>query len=414
VFRLFVLLVIVSIAAVALAGWLALSPTPSVSSAAPLSHEDIARAERIIRNNDPRRLPGDAIGTVRLSSRDLELVAGYIARKAVGASSRIQLARDRLIIDLSRALPVTAVDRYLNLEVRLRGVDRALAVEAVRLGRLTIPPSLARLAIETLLRQTGASEQMMLAVESLQDIEITEDLLKLRYRWHPDLIDGARNTLLADVDREALRHYHDRLVGLQRQGVGRRGELSAILQPLFADAMARSANADPAIENAALLSLLGSWSSGRGLSHLIPGDLERPSRFRLTLRGRRDYAQHFLISAAIAARGDSTLSNAVGVFKEIVDTDRGTGFSFTDIAADMAGSRFGELAVTPDAAAGLQRRIAQGVTDSDLLPQIDDLPEFMDTNEFEQRFERVGSASYDAMMQEIQQRLAALPLLAHP
>jgi len=403
-----------SVAAIAMAAWLALSGTPSVAPAAPLSHEDVARAEQIIRNNDPRRLPGDAIGTVRLSSQDLDLVAGYIAKRTIGASSQVQLARDTLAVKVSRALPVPSIDRYLNLEVRLRGVDRTMTVESIRLGRLPVPPSLARLAVETLLRQTDTSDQTMQAMQSLQDIEITGEALQLRYRWHPGLIDDARNTLLADVDREALRHYHDLLVSLQRQGIGRRGELSALLQPLFADAMTRSANSDPAIENAALLSLLGSWCSGRGLNHLVPGNLERPERFRMTLRGRRDYAQHFLISAAIAARGDSALSNAVGLFKEIVDTDRGTGFSFTDIAADLAGSRFGELAVTPAAASRLQRQLAQGVADHDLLPPIDDLPEFMDTGEFERRFERVGGPAYEAMMQEIRQRVSALPLLAGP
>ena len=57
---------------------------------------------------------------------------------------------------------------------------------------------------------------------------------------------------------------------------------------------------------------------------------ERPAQSVDKFAGRKDFAQHFLASAALAARGDSTLSNAVGLFKEISDTDRGSGFSFTD------------------------------------------------------------------------------------
>ncbi len=215
------------------------------------------------------------------------------------------------------------------------------------------------------------------------------------------------------LDPVALRHYHDRLVALQTEGIGLRGSLSELLQPLFVDAESRSRHGDPVLENAALLSLLGTWSRGKPLDGLVPGDIERPQRFLMKLHRRRDFAQHFLFSAALAARGDSALSNAVGLFKEIMDTEHGTGFSFTDIAANVAGSRFGELAVS-ERAATLQQALADGVTDGDLLPVIDDLPEFMDTAAFEAQFGRVGSPSYEAMMSDIHGRIMALPLYQEP
>jgi uncharacterized protein YfiM (DUF2279 family) len=61
------------------------------------------------------------------------------------------------------------------------------------------------------------------------------------------------------------------------------------------------------------------------------------------LLGRYDSAQHFVISAALAAWAGEPAANAIGVYKEIDDSRRGSGFSFADLAADRAGTRFGEV-----------------------------------------------------------------------
>ena len=65
----------------------------------------------------------------------------------------------------------------------------------------------------------------------------------------------------------------------------------------------------------------------------------------VTLDGREDFAKHFIVSAAIAAFADTALADAIGLYKEIDDARYGSGFSFNDIAADRAGTKFGEKAV---------------------------------------------------------------------
>ena len=48
------------------------------------------------------------------------------------------------------------------------------------------------------------------------------------------------------------------------------------------------------------------------------------------------------------------LSDVIGLYKEIEDSRGGSGFSFNDIAADRAGTRFGEKAVaSEDSARGI-------------------------------------------------------------
>lgn len=235
--------------------------------------------------------------------------------------------------------------------------------------------------------------------------------LQVTFRWDPELMRRARSTLMSQSDSEAVNAYHQKLLALQAQGIGNKGSLVDLLQPLFSFAAERSRNGDPVAENRALLALLGAWSSRHGLEQLVPDATAHPKGFRLKLERRTDFGQHFLTSAALAAQGDSALADAVGLFKEIADADGGSGFSFTDIAADRAGTRFGELAVrSAQDALQLQRRLAAGINETDIMPPARDLPEHMKAAEFESRFGGVGSDAYKAVMADIEQRIAACPI----
>ena len=56
-----------------------------------------------------------------------------------------------------------------------------------------------------------------------------------------------------------------------------------------------------------------------------------------TLRGRRDLAKHFVVSAALAVQLGPPSAETIGIFKELRDSQGGTGFSFVDLQADLAG-----------------------------------------------------------------------------
>ena len=153
--------------------------------------------------------------------------------------------------------------------------------------------------------------------------------------------------------------------------------------------------------------------SGKGVAALVPSDRGWPLAERrvVTLSGRTDFPRHFMISAALAATAGSPLADAVGLYKEVDDSRQGSGFSFNDIAADRAGTRFGALAVSGGAGlARLQPLVARGPREADLIPDVRDLPEFMAEPEFIRRFGGVGAPPYRRMMADIEQRIAALPL----
>ena len=170
---------------------------------------------------------------------------------------------------------------------------------------------------------------------------------------------------------------------------------------------------DQPLVRRAVTAVVAFYVNGKGLAAIVPGakDWPRPSRRTVTLKGRTDSPQHFTVSAALAANAGGPLSDAIGLYREVDDSRRGSGFSFADIAADRAGTVFGEFATrSPDGARRLQQRVAAGVRESDLMPEIADLPEFMPEAEFKGRFGGVGAPAYKQMMQDIERRVAACAL----
>jgi hypothetical protein len=153
------------------------------------------------------------------------------------------------------------------------------------------------------------------------------------------------------------------------------------------------------------------FANDRPLGQMVPAayDWPRPQPLTVTLRQRQDFALHFLISAVIAAEAGTPLADAVGLWKEMADARRGgSGFSFNDLAADRAGTRFGELAVRDPSR--LQSRVATGLDDADLLPEVSDLPEHLPEFEFAARYGGVSGAGYRRLLADIESRIDALPL----
>ena len=101
----------------------------------------------------------------------------------------------------------------------------------------------------------------------------------------------------------------------------------------------------------------------------------------------------------------------MGLYKEIDDSQGGSGFSFNDIAADRTGVRFGELAtMNPAGAQKVQRAAAGRFSASDMFPEVKDLPEFMQEAEFKRRYGGIGGAEYKKMRRRIERATAAMPV----
>jgi uncharacterized protein YfiM (DUF2279 family) len=167
---------------------------------------------------------------------------------------------------------------------------------------------------------------------------------------------------------------------------------------------------ESSLRGRATLLVLASHLAGKDLAAVVPAARNWP-RLRwvnITLAGRHDLAQHFVISAALAAWAGEPVADAIGLYKELEDARQGSGFSFVDLAADRAGTRFGEtLLRDPDQ---LMAAMRNDFLDKHLLPEVADLPESLHQPEFTRRFDSPDSPQFKALAAEIERRLDTLPL----
>lgn len=213
-----------------------------------------------------------------------------------------------------------------------------------------------------------------------------------------------------------LHVYADRIAALAIE-VPTGASLTAMLPALMQQAETRSATGRASEENAAALLALAFYVNAWPLNVLVPDARTwRPAVARdLRLRGRQDLAQHFAVSALIASAAGTPIATMAGIYKEMNDSRGGSGFSFSDIAADQAGTMFGQrAAASTDSARDLQARVGAGITEDDLMPTVSDLADNMPEAEFIRRFGGVGAPAYNAVIAEIARRVEVLPLFRRP
>ena len=401
------LLLILPGALIALLAVMATSSTPSVPAAAALDLRDVARGREVLAALGLKSLREGESRAVQLSAADLEkALNAALTRTGLGAA-RVSMTERALNIEASLRLP--GVPRYLNAQLGLRPHGALLEPADLRLGSVPLPAQgtsrllLALLAASPYASQAAAVRDMLRAATLVGRDDYTR--LVLDFVWHGAAVQSALQAG-AGLDLEALQAYRSALVSPPQ------GAFSHLLGQAFSLAQRRSQTGDAVRENRAALTVVAEIVLGTRLTPGLPAETRRPARkAAIRIGGRHDFAQHFALSAFLAATGGAGLSDLAGVYKELQDAQGGSGFSFNDLAADRAGSRLGEYAIASDAQArALQRQLAGQPASTLFFPRVDDLPEFMQQVEFERRYGGVGAPVYEVMQEKIEARIAALPL----
>lgn len=417
-FKLCIATVLLASAVVVVLAVLALQDQPAVESTAELSAANVRRVRALAGANDPRKLPAGAVRTLRLNEADLQLGAHYVATRAGRGGARVTLGQGSMLVIVSSELPTDgAADsrHYLNVTVRFEQAPSGPpTIAALRIGSVPVPAIVANAALVWMLHNVpGTSASAQRPLDSLvREVTMLPGELALTYEWLPDLLDDIRSRVVSPEDRKRLEFYQRALAQIAPT-LRKDNSIVKLLRPMFAHALKRSVAGEAIAENRALLLVLSAYSNGRGLVGLVPAAATWPKakRVQLKLRNRRDSAQHFLTSAGLVVLGGKRFSNVIGLAKEVADAGGGSGFSFTDIAADRAGTRFGEMALySQRSARALQRTVAAGVADSALAPRLHDLPEYLSEAEFAQRYTNLSSPAYKAEIARIEKRLATLSL----
>ncbi|BDT67259.1 hypothetical protein os1_14340 [Comamonadaceae bacterium OS-1] len=410
---LFALLLLCIPLALAWAAYLAIDDAPLLAPAQgpAFTPSRMASAQRLLARIDPRKTPAGALRTLQLGEDDLNLAVAYLASHRPQTRGQVLLQDGSATLRASTFLPPNPFGDYLNIQAVLRETPGTPQVEQLLLGRLAVPPKIANQLLRFGLWRLQASPAAA-AADSIQHVGVRNGVLSVQFVWNDAIPAQLQAALVPPEVQARLQAYQGRLVEVAAQPGPRSLTLAALVQPLLELATQRVDDKNSlADEHRAALVALAFYVNGKGMAAILPAarTWPRPAPRTTMLAGRTDTAQHFSISAALAATAGSPLADMVGVYKELDDAQGGSGFSFNDLAADRAGTRLGELA-TGAGVQKLQQRLAQGLTDADLLPKVSDLPEDLQAAEFQKRFGGVDGPGYKKMATEIERRIAALGL----
>lgn len=402
----FVLALIVS------AWLLAFDSTPAVDRSTEFTPEQIDRAKRIIESHNPRRLRSASMRTIALSADDADVALNYLANRYAHGSTRTTFEQGHVRIQASVHGTMLPGSPYANLDVRVGEGTPLPHIESVHIGRVPLPVSLVEFVGRRLVALRLTDAEVETVVDSVRGVALQPAGVRVTYEWDATLVDAVRGALVRPEERERLRIYQqtlaDATVALPPGGVS----LADLLRPLFAAARARALRADAVDENRAALFVTAAYVLGQSVRDIVPeaGDWPRPRVRRVTLARRDDLAKHFILSAVLAANTGGPFADAVGLYKEVMDSRGGSGFSFNDMAADRAGSRLGQRAEDPASAHALQDRLAEMRGEQAFMPAMHDLVEGLTEAEFNERIGGLDSPRYRETMAEIERRIDALPL----
>jgi hypothetical protein len=127
---------------------------------------------------------------------------------------------------------------------------------------------------------------------------------------------------------------------------------------------------------------------------------------KFTILNRDDLARHYTISALLTALGGAKQAEAIGVGKELLDTQRDSGFSFVDLAADRAGIRFAEGVLSGKVSL---LSVANDYNVGFFMPSIEGLPEGLTAEEFVTSFGTPTDVRFLQVIRDIDTRMGALP-----
>ena len=125
-----------------------------------------------------------------------------------------------------------------------------------------------------------------------------------------------------------------------------------------------------------------------------------------TARGRADLLQHFAVSAALTAIIGPIATESVGLVKERQDSDGGSGFSFADYQADLAGIVFAEEMLSGEHSLDKM----EGFAWSQYLPDQQGLVEGLTREAFARQFGSVADRRFLAVRETITERIHRLQL----
>ena len=307
-------------------------------------------------------------------------------------------------------LPPRYPGRYLNVDLDAeRAVrDGTPVIQRIAVGDVDVSGWLAQQAVQWAIDEWSFLDRDHLLLAAGRALESYPERLDLVCARPRTPVERLRVRAGAAGDRDRPGAYAKRIAGWAAGAPGSRAPLRELLRSLMAEAAERTAaGADPVVENRTAVLLAAAWTFG--CTPIAGGD--PPRRVRPVLHRRDDLGRHFVGSAALAALLDRETSESVGWGKEVRDIRGWSGFSFSDVAANRTGARFGDLATaSAQSARRVQDRMERAAADTDIMPEVRGLPDHLPEEELRRRFGKPGDRAYEQVLEGIEARIADAPM----
>jgi matrixin len=245
------------------------------------------------------------------------------------------------------------------------------------------------------------------------------DVLRTPVKASVQIVEAAKVVLGAIVDAATENHGRPDAAARLDGGSSRLGGDQLTEYLVRKAAAAANELPDGVAVNAFLLGLaIGLDDSGTLRSNVVSGTLcaqiepnaARNGRLQVlgkpTMGGRRDLAQHFVVSSALTILLGPKAAETIGIVKELRDSRSGSGFSFADLSADLAGIAF---AVGVANSAPSLASLSESFAVDEFLPSVDGLEEGIPWQTFTTDVGFAGSDRFQARRAKIIEHIRSLP-----
>ncbi|HEX6246152.1 MAG TPA: hypothetical protein VFZ61_34750 [Polyangiales bacterium] len=378
----------------------------------------------MLRGRDPRKIPDGETRTLQLDAQQFDAALAWGA-SLLKARTHAELRDGGAAIQLS--LPLRGGRSWLNLdaagELRLEQAELTLHRPSLRVGSLPIPSFLLQQLTDGALKSLRDDQDVALLLRAVRQLSIRPDQLSVTYAAVRGQGGMAARLMYGEEARgqlaRAVRVYLLALLPALEAAPSGEARFVAALSSSFRTAQSRS-SASAVNENRAALLALGIVLGHPKLARVLGERFDEPQIARMeavragaSVYERNDWVRHFAVSAALTVLSDVAPSDAIGLLKEELDADGGSGFSFADLLADRAGTALAAGATESEARARhIQAQLSGGFALGAVLPDPRDLPEGIPDAELKARYGGVGGPAFNQLSAQIDERVAACALLA--
>lgn len=369
--------------------------------------------------------------TITLAQKEINGLTALAHRAIPRAAIDIRLSPNVAVLLASYQLPAHFGEYFVNLKASLLPSTNGLELAKVTVGDIELSGETTLSLLSFVLDWYAGTGSTQKVLSSIQQVAINPMFIKVNMVIDPSLVNRADdNSLLAKLrddlalfgDSKAVNFYYQTLV-TKAQRIPRDASLADFTQVLFSHAQDPSTQHPTASyveQNQAMLVALALYF-GTNKFELFVANIEQLQdkewytryyhRQQVTLAGRNDLQKHFIYSIALQLLSDNQTSDALGEFKEFLDTNRGgSGFSFVDLLADRAGTRLANIATYSEAQAQHVQAMLATASEQALLPDSARFEEGLTEAGFSKKYQGVGSSAYESKVAELDKQLKTLPL----